>query len=227
MPYSFRSSRPLHRPDVPLQLSASYSTLFPDGEFQNGLWALGGTDGLVFTNPTTGLNTAYGTQSAGSGNTDDSLAVLKQTFAANQYARAVVFNDGTLGGNTYEVELLLRARLTANSFLAYECNLAFDGGYAQIVRLDGPLNAFTYVNSGGGLGAAPATGDLFEAQIVGNIVTMWVTHDFGSGPVRTQVNTGDVSSIGTVYTIGNPGVGFWHGNNQRHYGFTSFAASQL
>lgn len=202
----------------------SFFTNFPNAEFTNGLWLLGQQDGIDWTDPTTSLNTAYGTQSAGSGATDDSLALLSAAWTNDQYGRATIFQDPTLAGNTFEVEILLRAQLTANSFTAYECNLAFDGGYAQIVRLNGPLNSFTYVNSGGGGGPRPVTGDIFEAQIVGTIVTMWLTH----GGTRAMLNQADVASIGApVYTGGKVGVGFWHGNNARRYGFTDLLLQGL
>ena len=40
-------------------------------------------------------------------------------------------------GCTHEVEVLLRWADSAHIARGYECNLAFDGGYAQIVRWNG------------------------------------------------------------------------------------------
>lgn len=202
---------------------SEYTTNFPDNEFTTGPWILGGTTGIVWTDPTTSLNTAYGTQPSGSPDTDDSLGLLNFATPPDQYAAATIYQDPTLGGTTYEVELLFRSELTANSFTGYECNLAFNGGYAQVVRLNGALNDYTYVSAGGS-SARPVTGDLFEAQIVGNIVTMWLTHN----SVRTQINQADVSSIGGPnFTTGKVGVGFWHSNNQRRYGFTDYTVRAI
>jgi hypothetical protein len=206
----------------------SYTTNFPNGEFVNGLWRLGGTHGLDWTDPTTSSNTAFGTQSSGSSGFDDSVGHLLG-YGPNHNVKGTVFNDGTLSGNTFEIELLLRSTITAHNANIYECNYAFDGGYHQIVRWPGAL-----ATSGGQftllVDQQPATfgtlqtGDIYEAQIVGNQITCWVTR---SG-TRTQISTVDITSQGgATFSTGNPGTGFWHGNNSRHYGFTNYIATEL
>lgn len=198
-------------------------TNFPNGEFTNGNWLLGGTNGLDWTDPTTSLNTGYGTQSTVSPVDDDSVGLNIAAFPPNQYQRATIYKDPTLTGNTYEVELFFRGAMSANSITGYEVNLSYDGSYSEIVRWNGGLNQFTYVSQRFGV-PTPVTGDVLEAQIVGTFMTVWLTHN-GS---KQMINDIDVTVIGgTVYTTGKVGVAFWHGDGLRRYGFTDWLAQGL
>jgi hypothetical protein len=208
----------------------SYSTTFSGTETilsEGGVWTTGGTTGIDWTNPTMSGGFAFGTQSSGSSAFDDSTAVLSG-FAANHYCSAVIHRSATsLSGNTHECELLLRTTISSHSQAGYECNLAWDGGYAQLVRLRGAIGTqqsdFPLFDLGN-IGIVPADGDLFEAQIVGSVVNTWLTH----GGTRTPLFINqDVTSLGTVYSTGNPGIGFWHSDSSPDYCFTSFAANDL
>lgn len=201
-----------------------YSTSFPaPGELpisQGGKWSNPGLDWtLIRLNGTT--NHAYGVQNSGSGNADDSISVLSGagSFAPDVTVTGVIFLDPTLSGNTHEVELFVRMNISAHVATGYECNLAFDGGYTQIVRWNGALNDFTMLKDQQPSGVLPKTGDIFKVTIVGNIIRVFIN--------GVQINTVDVSvgaGAGNVWATGNPGMAFWHGDDNDKYAFTSWSA---
>jgi hypothetical protein len=202
----------------------SYSTQFPSTEApisEGGHWIHRGTPwSLVDTSG----GVAYGTQ-PGDGAYTDSYAHLSG-FPPDQAVTATVhLAAGFSPGGTREVEIHLRWADTASTARGYECNLAYDGGYAEVVRWNGPLGDYTYVSAQGSGGpGAVHDGDVFKAQIVGTIITTWL-----NGQKLQQV---DVASIGgTVWTGGDPGMGFWRGAGASatpgDYGFSSYAATSV
>jgi hypothetical protein len=202
----------------------TYSTLFPATEnpiSEGGRWIHLGTPWSVIA---TGGGVAYGTQ-PGTGAYTDSYAHLSG-FPPDQSVTATVhLAAGFSPGGTREIEIHLRWADSANSARGYECNLAWDGGYAEIVRWNGPLGDYTYVSAQGSGGpGAVHDGDVFKAEIVGTTITTWLNGH--------QLQHVDVSSIGgTVWTDGNPGMGFWRGAGASatpgDYGFSSYAATSL
>jgi len=91
--------------------AAGYSTTFPLTEnpiSESSQWTTGKAVGLDWSDVRTTPGLAFGTQN-GSTNYNDSLAVLKGTWAANQSATATVHTLNQQSGNTFEeVEILLR-----------------------------------------------------------------------------------------------------------------------
>jgi hypothetical protein len=186
---------------------------------EGGIWKHAGLD---WTRVNSANGNAFGTQ-LGGGAFDDSYAYLSG-FPADQSVSAVIRKDPAFSTNsTREVELLLRWSDSAHDAHGYECNLASNGGYAEIVRWNGPIGSFTYVaNQGsGGTQAGVHDGDVFSAEIRGNVI---ITRLNG-----VQLNTANVATIGgPVWTTGNPGMGFWKGGGSSFpgdYGFKSFSAS--
>jgi hypothetical protein len=202
----------------------SYSTTFPLTESpisEGGHWIHLGTPWALVD---TAGGVAYGTQ-PGDGAYTDSYAHLSG-FPPNQTVTVTVHLDaGFSPGGTREVEIHLRWADSAASARGYECNLAYNGGYAEVVRWNGPLGSYTYVSpQGSGGPGAVHDGDVFKAQIVGNVITTWL-----NGRQLQQV---DVSSIGgTVWSDGDPGMGFWRGSGASatpgDYGFSSYSATSL
>jgi len=193
---------------------ASYSTNFDLTQApisENGAWH---HDGLDWTKVETGGGIAYGTQS-GTAGYDDSYAYLSG-FPADYSASAVVHRAANIDSScTHEVEILLRWSDAAHSARGYECNFAFDGTYAQIVRWNGPFGDFTYLGSGtvpGGI----HDGDRLSATVVGQTITL-------------SVNGNQVAdATDATYPTGNPGMGFWRGGpcgTKGDYAFSSFSAS--
>ena len=202
----------------------SYSTTFDLTESpisENGAWKHVGVD---WTLVNTSAGNAYGTQQ-GTGAYDDSYAYLSG-FPPDQSASAVVRKDPAFATtSTREIEILLRWSDSAHDAHGYECNLAHDGAYAEIVRWNGALSSYTYV-SGQGSGRSNAgvhDGDVFSAEIRGNIITTRLN--------GVTLNTADVSAIGgAVWKTGNPGIGFWKGGGASFagdYGFKSYVATAI
>jgi hypothetical protein len=164
---------------------------------------------------------AYGNQALASRpeseHYDDSYAYLSG-FPGNHRATATVHRSSIDTGCTHEVELLLRWSDAAHNARGYECNLAYDGSYAGIVRWNGPYGDFTLLGNGTVAGGTH-DGDVFSAEIVGSTITVRL-----NGSVV-------VSASDSVWTDGNPGIGLYRGlsgcGTQQDYGFASFAATSL
>jgi hypothetical protein len=201
-----------------------YSTHFlatEDPISEDGHWIhLGAPWSLVAT----GGGVAYGTQ-PGDGAYTDSYAHLSG-FPPDQSVTATVhLAAGFAPGGTREVEIHLRWADSASSARGYECNLAYNGGYGEVVRWNGALGDYTYVSAQGSGGpGAVHDGDVFEAQIVGSTITTWL-----NGRQLQEVNVASIG--GTVWTDGDPGMGFWRGAGASatpgDYGFSSYAATSL
>src|SRR5262249_22464489 len=172
----------------------TFSTTFDGTESpisESGAWTHVGQD---WTLVDTGGGIAYGTQT-GTGGYNDSYAHLSG-FPPDHTASAVVFRSSSLDGvcGTHEVEVLLRWSDAAHDAHGYECNLAFDGSYAQIVRWNGPFGDFTYLGQGSVPGGVK-TGDVLSAKIVGAHITLYVNG-------AEVANATDANPFPT----GNPGI---------------------
>jgi hypothetical protein len=149
---------------------------------------------------------------------NDSYAYLSG-FPANHGASGVVHLASNIDRScTHEVEILLRWSDSAHDAHGYECNLAYDGSYAQIVRWNGPLGDYTYLAQGSVPGGVH-DGDVLSASVVGDEITLSV-----NGLVR-------VHATDSTFKTGNPGIAFFRGENGcgslADYGFTHFAASSV
>jgi hypothetical protein len=185
-----------------------------------------------FTRVVTNAGNASGTapNPQNSGKYEDSYAFLGgMGFPPNQYASGHIHKGASSG--YLEVELLLRFSDTNNSTRGYECFLHQSGEYVSIARWKGgPLGGPAAVGYFDILGGAsnvmpPKDGDLFEAQIVGNIITVKL-----AGATIASV---DVAKFdGTVIESGDPGIGFDAGASgsespNSSYGFQDFSAKGL
>jgi len=201
---------------------ASYHTDFDRTESplsENGAWH---HDGLDWTRVDTAGGVAFGTQTLGaarSGPTqyDDSYAYLAG-FPPDQQASGVIHLGSIDGSCTHEVEILLRWSDSAHSARGYECNLAYDGSYAQIVRWNGPVGDYTYVGSGSVPGGVH-DGDTLSASIVGDKISLAV-----NGVERATARD-------ATFATGSPGIGLWRGSSGcgtlGDYRFTSFSAGAI
>jgi len=199
----------------------TYSTSFPRAEnpiLESGQWVNGLKAGLDWANVRTTVGRAFGTET-GSGGYDDSTALLTGPWGADQTAQATVFSKNQSDGLFEEVELRLRSSLSADRATGYEINFRCSktsNAYTQIVRWNGPLGNFTYLNAVGGVQAGVADGDVVKATIVGSVITVYVN--------GAQV----VQATDSTYTSGSPGIGFFlQGGTgvNADYGFTRFSAS--
>lgn len=212
-----------------LAQSHPYTTNFPATEnpiSQGGLWLNGAADGTSWGNVRTTPGLAFGTVVSGAPPFNDSTAVLKGTWAANQSASAVVhLTNGSDTDPQEEVELRLNTSITAGSITGYEFDYSVKSGtpYVVIVRWNGTLNSFCYINTGSTcttpnlVSVAVHDGDVLSATNVNGLLTAYV-----NGVVAA-------TATDTTYTNGSPGIGFWDEGGSTgdlaHFGFSSFSAS--
>jgi hypothetical protein len=200
----------------------SYSTSFDADEAplsEHGAWHHDGTD---WTSVDTAGGNAFGTQPLGAergpdGVYNDSYAYLSG-FPPDQEAEAVIHRGQVDASCTHEVELLLRWADTSDSARGYECNLAYDGSYMHVIRWNGALGDFEFLTASS-VPEGIADGDTFRATAVGDRLTLYVN----------DVERASVTD--SVFTEGNPGIGFWRGlggcGTFGDFGFASFSASSL
>lgn len=220
--------------------TASYSTNFNTNEAvlsEGGIWLTGLAVGLDWTDPTVSGGFCFGTQPSNSLLFNDSVAIVdpaRIAFPPNQYAAAVLHRSANSLSGSKEVELILRGTLAAHVMKGYEVNLNFDGGYCQVIHLGGTTGAIGTTGGDfptqnfGSVGFTPADGDLFEAQIVGNIVSVWITHASVRNLIgTTDITTGPFAGTGTVWTTGQPGFGSYLANGAADWCHDSWTATGL
>jgi hypothetical protein len=198
-----------------------YTTSFPLTEnpiSEGGHWINGGTTGLDWGNVETTPGLAFGTVVSGGPPYNDSTAVRSGGWGTDQTAQATVHIASPNSAIFEEVELRLRTTITPHSITGYEFNFrcTSDGSqYAQIVRWNGPLNSFTYLNAATGPGLHD--GDVVKATAVGSTLTSYI-----NGVQQVQWTD-------STYPGGSPGVGFYNQGgtamDNASYGFTSFTAT--
>jgi hypothetical protein len=198
-----------------------YTTNFPGTEStisEGGVWSH--ISPLWATVQTNG-GEAFGTQVGNLPNPaafNDSNATLSG-FSPDVTISATVRLAPTLGdGQTHEVELLFRMGGDAMHTRGYEMN--FDtGGNVTLVRWNGDLGDYTFVNHAGGANPEPGglkDGDVISATAFGNTFTASVN----GVPIY--------SATDSMFTDGQPGIGFFIRNTvaadaefNARYGFTS------
>ena len=212
----------------------SYFTNFPAAEApisEGGAWHHSATPWATIKTISGPPKRAVGTQTGNNG-TDDSYALLSG-FGPNISAQATIYKDPAIAGDlqgSHEVEFLFRAVDTSTTIRCYECNLAHNGGYQEIVRWNGAIGSFTvlsHVTSFPGGTMPPVTGDTFKATIVGGVITVYIDKHGGSGFQQLSTFTD------STYTDGNPGIGMWLSNagggpfDPLTFGFTDCLIQQL
>jgi hypothetical protein len=200
----------------------TYSTAFSANEnpiSEGGAWLNGKTDGVDWADVQTAGGVAHGTVVSLGPPYDDSTAVLKGPWANDQAACATVHLVNATSSIFEEVELRLRTSISAHSIGGYEFNFraVADGNqYVEIVRWNGPLNSFTYVQQTTGPGIHD--GDRICATAIGDTLSAFIN------------DAGVVSGTDTMFPSGSPGIGFYMQNGTASqlpdYGFTSFSAEE-
>ena len=179
-------------------------------------------DGLDWALVDTDNGIAFGTQllgvaRSGPSQYNDAYAYLTG-FAPDQQASGVIHKGLIDTSCTHEVEILLHWSDGPHSAAGYECNLAHDGAYAEIVRWNGPVGDYTYLARGSVSGGV-RDGDVLSASIIGATITLSV-----NGAVV-------VSATDATFTSGNPGMAFWRGSSGcgtlGDFGFTRYSATSL
>lgn len=182
---------------------------------EGGRWINGGSVGLDWGDVQTEPGLAFGVKLLSS--YADPTAVLTGTWGPDQQAQATVKINSSQPNCCHEVELRLRTTITAHSITGYEinCSVSSSNPYMQIVRWNGPLNSFTYVNASGNGNISCANGDLIKATIKGSTITV-----YKNGAQVLQATEG-------TFTSGNPGIGFYDNVdlNWSYFGFSNFSAN--
>jgi hypothetical protein len=200
----------------------TYTTDFPLTEnpiSEGSNWINGETVGLDWANVATTNGMAIGLESGFTGY-DDATALLTGNWGSNQTASAVVFTTNRMSGNVYEeVEIRLRSSLSPHVCTGYEVNFSLRpdaSAYVQIVRWNGPLGSFDYVNATGGSQCILHTGDVITGTITNNTITAYI-----NGTLILQ-------GTDTNYAAGSPGIGIFiqgAAGVNGDYGFTSYTAT--
>ena len=108
------------------------------------------------------------------GDYDDPTAVLTGSWGPDQYGKARVFSRNQTEKYFQEVQIRLRHNMSANFCNGYEVFLRClktEGGYAEIVRWNGPVGGWMSSARLTGLQYGVKDGDLIEASIVGSVIT--------------------------------------------------------
>ena len=149
------------------------------------------------------------------GDYNDPEAILTGAWGKNQHARATVFSRNQTDKYYHEVELRLRSLIRPHAIPGYEiffrC-LKGEGGYAEIVRWEGPIGGWKSLCRKNGPEFGVQNGDVIEATIIGNVI-------------KGYINGVEVTSAeDDTYPSGNPGIGFNYGAEDTYvdHGFTRF-----
>jgi hypothetical protein len=206
----------------------NYSTSFPATEnpiSEGGNWINGAATGVSWGNVQTKPGLVFGTIVNGDPPYNDSIAVLTGVWGQNQAVQGTVNINATDSSSQAEVELHLNTTITENNITGYELDFSVLSGnpYIVIVRWNGPLNSFCYINTGStcsspkSVPVAIHNGDVVSATNVNGLITVYVN------------GVSEATATDTTYTGGSPGVGFWNvGGNTgdlAHYGFSEFTAT--
>jgi len=209
-----------------------YTDIFPSTANPIGSpWVNNGT---LWTKCQSVANKVYGTQD-GSGAFDDSFNLLVG-FPANQSGEANIFDTvGTASDPVafHEIEIWLRGATASTSATGYECTIGRRADnhttYSGVTRWNGPFGDFTPFPDFGAVPGGFGNGDILRANIVGNTITMTIQHVGDTSP--TTIGTVDITSLGgTVYSTGNPGIGFFQQGGAagiNTLGFSRFTATDL
>lgn len=212
----------------PPVLGPPYTTTFPFTENpmrESGVWLEGLSDGLDWGDVQTVPGHAYGTTiSVYPTDLNDSTAILKGSWPANQTVQSTLITGNRQNGTIYEeVEHRLRSTLSAHSSTGYEITFSLrnDGSqYIQVNRWDGPLNGFVLLHS---MTTPPilANGDVLKSSISGTLITIYRN--------GSSIDTYDTSGDAIIYSTGNPGMGFYMQGGTlgelSDYGFSAYSAT--
>ncbi len=205
----------------------TYTTNFPNTEnpiSEGGNWINGGTTGLDWSDVSTTPGLAIGHQNP-LANYTDATAILTGSWSADQQGTATVYQTNATTGCNEEAEIRLRSAISAHVNRGYEIGAkvttASDAAaYMFVVRWNGAVGDFTSLVSYTGTQYGLQNGDVLNAKIVGNTISVY------------KNGTLMFTTTDTIWTDGAPGIGLNLSNDgtncaSRHndYGFSTFTAT--
>lgn len=222
--------------------NGSYSTTFSGGNEnpidEDGVWVNGNTVGLDWGDVAITNGIAHGKHV--NEPFSDPTAILTGTFSADQECEGVIQGVDTQGASCgAEVELRLRSVVSANVNRGYELlySTRTTSTYMQLVRWDGPVGEGNFeVLATWNLPTipAPANGYKVKYRCTGEDPTTHTVWVYDNDAEDNLLFTDTFSETVSVWTDGNPGMGFWIGSDclgtlddEHLFGFTSFSASNV
>jgi hypothetical protein len=203
----------------------TYSTTFQAAEnpiSQGKRWYNGAADGVDWCNVQVSAGYAWGVGPCVAAYADPT-AVLKGDWRPDQAVQATAKIRATDASYYQEIELRLRTTIGAHSIRGYEVNFGVSHAYLEIVRWNGPLADFTYLEPsckypsvcGRVTGFTIQNGDVAKAIMSGNTISVYV-----NGTLRARATD-------STYNSGNPGIGFNYGCDGTYasFGWENLSAS--
>lgn len=187
----------------PVAQVSSFFTTFAGTEnpvSEGGKWLGGLTDGLDWNDFQSASGRAYAARAGGGVNFDDSVLILKPSAFVAAPAQSVEitiyrapnYNPDPLA---HEIGIFLRGDISAHSMRAYEVYLNSQGNFGIVVWF-GPVNSFDYLSVTGPTPGVPVNGDKLRAQIVGNVITVYMN----------SVLVATATDSGNHWPTGQPGL---------------------
>jgi hypothetical protein len=189
---------------------------------EGGRWVTGRTDGIDWND----IQSAGGKGGAGEFSStiappyNDSLAQLTTSALAcnaNQFAEATIFvQSGYVPPSTHEMALWLRMQIAPHVMRGYEAYLNWGGNFG-IVRSNGAINDFTFINLTGPGPKPPSNGDVIRFEVNGSTLRYYQN--------GILVATG----TDTTWSDGQPGMGSYliSGGTFSDYAFTRWTGGSL
>jgi hypothetical protein len=212
-------------------------------------WINGAATGIDWTNVKTSNGNTTGTQVRYPDRLyyyDDSVAILKGTWGADQSVEGVVYlanqtNGGASGFGSYngvdcnkEVEFILRGTITPNHLRMYAIALSSrqDGtAYVETGSWIGGINDYWLANSFSHKESTDyilSNGDTVKVSIVGNRLNVYKNNTLIDS---VDVTVDQFGSAIDYISSGSPGIGFYSGmgctgtDHNDDFGFTSVTAT--
>jgi hypothetical protein len=199
-------------------INGRYSTNFPAAEnpiSEGGAWINGGATGLDWGDIRSSEALVFGASLPSL--YGDPTATLTGTWASDQQAQGTVKVTTPVTTNSHEVELRVRTNITPHSITGYEvlCSVVPAHPYIEIVRWNGPINSFTYLDQR--TGTYCANGDVLKVTAIGDVITA-----YKNDLVVAQ-------GADSTYKNGSPGVGAYNNVDSiwSNFGFSDFSASNV
>lgn len=203
----------------------SYSTNFAVDEnpiSEGGKWEAGAASGY-YGSPRTLGGKCFAGSTVTPGELDDNLAQLTSaaySIPADCTVSATISKSTGSKTDSFEVGIYARRRRISGFYRGYEVLLGFNASEFQVVKWLGVATSFPAnfeILSTSGIPAAISDGDVFTADFIGNVITVY----------RNGVLFNTTTDETDPWLDGYPGMGFFvsPGNDPSDYCISSWSVS--